>query len=66
MPERINILRALAEDAAQLSEAHGGVWGEHPDYSVEDWRDEVGDYDTRLGYWEWVAARIIEDEEAEE
>jgi len=31
-------------------------WGEDPDYPLEDWRYEVANNDTRLGYWEWVAA----------
>lgn len=48
----------LAMEAAKLAEAHGGAWGEHPDHLVEDWRNEAGDDYTRLGYWEWVAARI--------
>ncbi len=34
---------------------HGGYWsGEHPEYTDGDWRYEVGNKDTRLGYWEWV------------
>jgi hypothetical protein len=41
--------------AEQLKEAHGGMWGEHADFPVEDWVMEVTNNDTRLGYWEWVA-----------
>jgi len=29
-------------------------WGNHPDYPIEDWRHEVADDNTRLGYHEWV------------
>lgn len=32
-----------------------GMWGEHPDYPVQDWQSQVADDDTRLGYWQWVA-----------
>jgi hypothetical protein len=30
---------------------------EDPDYPCDDWKYEVANDDTRLGYWEWVAAR---------
>ena len=30
-------------------------WGNgHPEFPVEDWKTEVNNGDTRLGYWEWV------------
>jgi hypothetical protein len=32
----------------------GEIYHEHPDYSREDWRQEVADDNTLLGYWEWV------------
>jgi hypothetical protein len=38
-----------------------GHWGYHPDFPVKDWRHEVADNDTRLGYWEWIAARMEEE-----
>lgn len=41
-----------------LADNNGGYWGEHPDHPVEDWQYEVRNGDTRLGYWQWVAARI--------
>lgn len=34
-----------------------GYWGEHPDYSWDDWRLEVMNNDTRQGYWEWCYAQ---------
>lgn len=46
--------------AEVLMDQWGGSWGDHPDHSIEDWRYEVANNDTRLGYWEWVAARIDE------
>ena len=49
---------SLAQDAEQLRKAHGGHWESHPDYAIEDWRYEIANDDTRLGYWEWVAAGI--------
>lgn len=30
------------------------TWSEHPIYRVQDWKHEVMNDDTRLGYWEWV------------
>ncbi|WP_165618480.1 hypothetical protein [Mycobacteroides chelonae] len=44
--------------AAEIREAHGGVWGEHPKYPVADWRYQVANDDTRSGYWEWVATEL--------
>jgi len=41
-----------------LRQNNGGVWGDHPRYPAALWEDCVGDGDTRLGYWEWVANRI--------
>jgi len=32
-------------------------WAESPDYPLADWQAEVANGDTRLGYWDWVAAR---------
>lgn len=51
--------------AEALIEEHG-VWGAHPDFSVEDWKTEVENDDTRAGYWAWVATQIwTRDEEIE-
>lgn len=35
-----------------------GVWGEHPDFPVQDWRYQVINNETRIGYLEWVAAEL--------
>lgn len=40
-----------------------GVWGEHRDYPVADWKYEMANDDTRSGYWEWVANRIMNEED---
>lgn len=32
-------------------------WDEYPDYPLEDWKYEVANNDTRLGYWEWIEAK---------
>ena len=51
-----------SEEARKLSEKHGGHWGRHPDYSIEDWHYEVINHDTRLGYWDWVLHKLEEKE----
>lgn len=30
------------------------IWSEDPEHPVADWKYEVANDDTRLGYWEWV------------
>jgi len=36
-----------------------GHWGEHPVHTLAHWRAEIAENKTRMGYWEWVAARIL-------
>lgn len=48
------------ELAAMYDELEG--WGEHPTYKMIDWRNAVSEDETRLGYWQWVAT-LIEQEE---
>lgn len=36
-----------------------GHWGEHPLHTLAHWRGEIAKNKTRVGYWEWVAARIL-------
>jgi hypothetical protein len=38
-------------------------WGEDPRVPLCEWQYEVRNGDTRLGYWEFVQARMDEDEE---
>ncbi|MFB9062232.1 MULTISPECIES: hypothetical protein [Sphingobium] len=40
-----------------------GPWGEHPDYPVDDWKYEVVNGETRLGYWSWVASHDAQADE---
>lgn len=44
--------------ALALSKQFGGVWGEHPQYPVNKWREAINQDATRLGYWEWVKAEM--------
>lgn len=37
-------------------------WQDHPVYRRSDWNHEAGDDDTLLGYWEWVAHKLEEEE----
>ena len=34
--------------------AGGNIWGEHKDFPKSDWKYEVENGNTVLGYWEWV------------
>lgn len=36
---------------------HFAEAGESSDFPLSDWRYEVKNGDTRLGYWEWLAHR---------
>ncbi len=53
-------------DIASLKAANGGHWGEHPEHRVADWIDDADSDGTRLGYWEWVDARICDNDEEPE
>ena len=46
--------------AALIVDNGGDLWGEHPKHSKSDWRYEVENGDTMLGYWEWVLCRLDE------
>jgi hypothetical protein len=45
-------------DAIADAQFGDGRWGDHPVFPHEAWRHEVNEDNTRLGYWEWVAAMI--------
>lgn len=46
------------------TEKHGGYWeGEDPESPLADWKYEVANDDTRLGYWEWAYERSLEGDE---
>ncbi len=45
----------LAPAVAAFAEANGGYWnGEHPKALCADWKREVSEGETRMGYWEWA------------
>jgi hypothetical protein len=50
-------------DIEQLVDANGGYWGSHVDYPLEDWRADVMNGYTRLGYWEWVEDQLNKEAE---
>lgn len=52
IPEATHLLRSMLPE-------HG--WGEHPDYPLSDWKYEVSNEDTRLGYNEWLLDRLETD-----
>jgi len=39
-----------------------GHWGDHPNYPLKEWKLEVSEGDTRLGYWEWVEGMLTDEE----
>lgn len=41
-------------DWLKLANQHGGPWADHPGHPLEDWKYQVTNGDTRMGYWEWV------------
>lgn len=43
----------------QLDEKHNPMgYGEHPVFTRSQWREEVCDDNTLLGYWEWVMHQV--------
>lgn len=48
-------------DFEEFVQMFGGRWGEHPDYKVEEWAEDVKDGNTRFSYWEWVFNRCGHD-----
>jgi hypothetical protein len=41
-------------------------WGQHPRFTMEDWRNQVSNEDTRIGYWDWVEKSLAYAEDEEE
>lgn len=46
-----------------MSDTPNDYWANDPEHPVGDWKYEVENNDTRLGYWEWVQARKDEGED---
>lgn len=36
------------------SAADDNYWDDDPEFPVGDWKHEVADGNTRMGYWQWV------------
>ena len=55
-------------DEHELREKYD-YWGSHPACPVQGWRHEVGEDNTRQGYWAWVVGdleRLMEELNEEE
>jgi hypothetical protein len=47
------------EQLDALADANGGYWGPgHFAHHIDDWKTEVANDDTRMGYWEWVQKQL--------
>jgi hypothetical protein len=53
-------MRKTSREIRRLAETTFGHWAEVPEYPVRDWQDAVAEGSTRLGYWDWVPAAILE------
>jgi hypothetical protein len=54
------------KDACEVLDADVKIshWESNPAYPVEDWRYEVANDDTRLGYLDWVEAKLESEQTA--
>lgn len=50
----------FAEGTPEWFEAKYGQ--EHPEWPKADWQSDVGNGDTKLGYWDWVAHNVESEE----
>jgi len=51
----------MSNDAEALREQYGH-WSDHPDHPFTGWQRETAEGNTRLGYWEWIAAQSSEED----
>jgi hypothetical protein len=56
----------MNKTAKKIYEEFGFTHGEHPDFPKNEWRDEVADHATLLGYWDWVAREVTLEKEHED
>lgn len=49
--------RISTVDAHEVQAKDFDVWGEDPECPLRDWQYEIGNNETRLGYWEWVQSK---------
>ncbi|TJY57137.1 hypothetical protein E4T66_17145 [Sinimarinibacterium sp. CAU 1509] len=65
VPDHVAVAGAQSPDTGvapiAIQDAHGGWWGQHPDYPLADWMHEVTEGDTRRGYWDWVSEKVEAD-----
>jgi len=47
----------IQSEIAKLIDKHGH-WGQYDKYDREDWKYEITNSYTNLGYWEWVVHQI--------
>jgi hypothetical protein len=61
LKKQIAKLRRTEQLTAEgLREACGDdIWGECPQYPVEEWHQSVQEDATRNGYWEWAVHKLI-------
>lgn len=58
LPKRKDAYAALANKRGEEVKKPRSAWAETPEHPVSDWRLEVANDETRLGYLAWVDARI--------
>jgi hypothetical protein len=54
LPPVDNSYVVAADDPARQSEVPADVWSEDTKYPRSDWKHEVAEGNTNLGYWDWV------------
>jgi len=47
--------RLTGQELANRYIGPDGSWGQHPTHTLEDWKSEIEEENTRQGYWDWVA-----------
>lgn len=52
---------SVEELAEKYASGDGGYWGQHPVFPRQEWRKEVANDDTLLGYWAWVHHKLNEE-----
>lgn len=48
---------SMVLEEPSLRELQEDVWASDPDHPKQDWKDEVENDETHLGYWEWVESQ---------
>lgn len=51
-------LQAKYDAIGDTDQGPHGQWGQHPVFTMEEWREDVANGDTRRGYWDWVQCNI--------